>query len=153
MKMEKNQMQKTNNKYLPMFLLALFGMLFVLPFTLAAVAWVTPVANANLTTSVVVNVTYANITDVTTPVSANSSFYWNGSGSWVSVSKTGFACTAAFCNATLTLTGLTDLKGGSLNVTLGNNTLVLGGTNRVVTVDNTAPTGTKIGRASCRERV
>lgn len=121
---------------------ALFGVLLILPLTSAAVAWVTPAANANLSTSVAVNVSFVNVTDITDPVSANTTFYWNGSGSWVAVSKNGLTCTATHCNATLTLTGLTDLANGYLNVTLGNNTQILSGTTRVVTVDNTDPTGT-----------
>lgn len=125
-------MKKTN------LVLPIFALVFVLALSVAtsAVAWVTPVNQANLTGSVAVSVTYVNVTDVTNPSSANSTFYWNG----VAVSKSGFICASATCNATLALTGLTDAIDGALNVSLGNNSnIVAPMTKQIVTIDNTAP--------------
>jgi hypothetical protein len=134
------QMKKEKNfNQLSFVFLAIAFLLVVLPSVSGAVAWVTPVTLANLTTSTTFNVSYENTTDITTPVSANTSVYWNGSGSWVAVPKNGLTCTATHCNGTLTLSSLTQAVNGYFNVSLGNNTDILAGTLLQATVDYTDP--------------
>lgn len=129
------------NKFLGLVLLVT-SILFMSQMVFAAVAEVAPAANSNHTGSVLVNCSYTNVTDITTPVTANSSFYTNQSGAFVAQSTTGFACTASSCTATMALTAGMDSAGVAFNCTLGNNTDTLssGAPLTGITFDSSDPT-------------
>lgn len=129
-----NKTQITRNIFL------VLALLTILPFASATIAMVNPSAGTNNSASFTTNWTFVNVTDgITDPLSANSTFYWNGTGSWVAVTKTYFFCLATSCNATLDITSMSDGH-GILNFAAGNATKILGGTvSGVFTVDTSAP--------------
>lgn len=137
-----NTMRRTNKSLAIM--MAMFSVLFVcfvgIPAVSATIAQVAPAANSNQSANFVANFSFVNITDgITNAASANSTFYWNSTGSWVAVSKSGFSCTAANCIATLDISTMGEGV-GYLNFSAGNSTRVLAGTvGSKFTVDRTAP--------------
>jgi hypothetical protein len=113
--------------------------IFVMQLSSAAVTWVQPLINANLSATQLVNCSYTNGTDTTSPIAANTSFAFNGTGTFIAVSgSSNFVCSANACWTTIDTRTLTDSAGGSLNCTIGNQTLQANTAIRV-TVDNTAP--------------
>lgn len=129
------------------------SLLVLLPMVSATIAQGQPPTGSNQSANFMTNWTFVNVTDGITNVnSANSTFYWNGTGSWVAVTKTNFACTAAMCNATLDISTMGEGM-GVLNFTAGNTTLRLGGTlGGAFRVDKTAPTATISTDVSRQER-
>lgn len=134
-------MQKTETiKITSIALVAMLAM-FLLPVVSATIAQVTPATLSNQSASFSTNWTFANVTDgITHPISANSTFKWNATGSWVAVTKSGFTCTTTNCIATLDISSMGE-GFGVLNFSAGNNTDVLAGTlGGVFKVDKTNPT-------------
>lgn len=132
---------KNNKNILLLSISTIFLFVMLINFSSAAIAMINPVQGANLSANFVTNWSFVNITDGVTSISSvNSTFYWNGTGSWVAVTKSNFICNANSCNATLDITSMGDGH-GVLNFTAGNTTLRNGGTvSGLFTVDQTVPT-------------
>jgi len=135
-------MKSTKNILLLMTLL--FGIVLSLNFASAAIVWATPSANSNHSSDISLNVTYVDVTDITTPTTANSTLYENSTGSWVEVTVSSESIVDAInWIATLDITTITNSAFVTLNISLGNatdlaaSTLLLG-----LTIDDTAPTCT-----------
>lgn len=130
---------RTSNK-IALIILAMFGVMLAMPTVSAAIAWSTPVAGSNHSSDISLAVTFINVTDITDPVSANTTLYHNSSGSWASVAFTSFAQDGTTVTGTLAITAIADIQGVSLNMTLGNDTLVDGGVVvSLITIDDTNP--------------
>lgn len=109
-----------NILFVILFITTLTFLLF--PLVSSAVIIASPADSGNYTGSLLFNVTYINVTDITTPL--NATFYYNLSGAWTRIentSATGCALTGNNCNITLSISGLTD-GFYSINATLDNGT-------------------------------
>lgn len=135
-----------NNKKVMLLIPVIIGIMFVLPMLSAAVTVPRPALNANLSGTFQVDCSYVNGTDITSPVIASSSFYWNGTGSEVLfatrsgdiVNSTDFLVTLTTADA-----GIVDGVGG-IKCALGNSTSprYANGTGSKVTIDDTVPATT-----------
>jgi hypothetical protein len=128
--------------------------LAVISLTIASISFVsaniiTPasITNSNQSINFATTWNFINITGnengVTNPLVANTTFYWNGTGAFVAVTKTGLSFNNTVVSATLTISSMSDGV-GSLRLIVGNqtalnNTMVDTGRFRV---DTTSPTET-----------
>lgn len=109
----------------------------------AAVTVVAPTTGAYLSGTFLVNCSYENITDIVTPTIANTSFYWNGSGTnVVFATRTGMTVTDNAVYATLRTDDTGIVNGiGTIKCSLGNATMnrLANATVTLVTIDDTDP--------------
>jgi len=102
------------------------GILVVFGIVNAAVSVIIPAIGSNFSSTFQVNCSYVNETDITNPVAANSSWYFNSTGSWVAFANpAGFADNGSVVSITLNAsdTGIIDGE-GTINCSLGNATLI-----------------------------
>lgn len=128
-----------------------FGMMFLvltmaimsLALASATISFSTPAAGTNHSSAISVKVYFVNKTDgITDPVTANTTVYYNTtSTAWTAVTCSSFAQNGSQATCTIAITAIPDSANVRLNVTLGNNTNVLGGiVSGAITIDDTAPT-------------
>ena len=134
------------NKKIMLLIPILLGIMFVMPLMSAAVAvFTSPATNTNHTSAISVIVTYVNSTgnNITSPLSANTNFYYNSSASatWTAVTCGSAVITNTTYSCTIAITAITDRKNFGLNVTLGNASFynASSATVQPLAVDDTAP--------------
>lgn len=117
-------------------------MMFLMMFSVisATVSWSTPATSSQQNGNIAVKVFFVNETDITDPVSANTTVYWKTTGAWSAVTCGSFAQNGSQATCTIADGAIADASSVTLNVTLGNNTLKLGGvTSGAFTIDTTNP--------------
>ena len=131
------------NKKVMLLIPILIGVMFVLPLLSAAVAVVAPATGANLSGSFLVNCSYINGTDLTSPNAASTSFYFvNGTGSEnLFLTRTGFTVTSTNVYATLTTADAVGEGAGAVKCSLGNATSprFANASSGALTIDDVAP--------------
>ena len=135
---------KKQNKIIILSMVLALAIVSLLGFASAAVAFITPVAGANIsTTTFLANCSYVNgtdITDPTAPGSGNTSFFF---GTTLMATLTGPACSVNACWATLNTGDIATDSTGTLKCSLGNSTdKWFANATAVITIDRTAPTAT-----------
>lgn len=129
---------------------ALFSMLLSAAFVSATISFATPAAGTNHSSAIAVKVYFVNSTDgITDPIAANTTVYYNTTATaWTAVTCSSFAQNGSQATCTIAITAIPDAENVRLNVTLGNNTAVLGGiVSGVITVDDTVPVITITNKA------
>lgn len=132
-------MKKTNFLLATIFLVML---LTVLPLVNAAVTVDLPIADTNYTTEIDIYVQYENATDeMTDALSANTTCYYNASGTWATVGAlSSFTINATGFTATIDIDALTDGTGISFNCSVSNvSTLTVSDTINGIMFDSTDP--------------
>ena len=116
-------------------------LLTILPFVNATVTVISPKSGTNHSTTLLVNCSYVNGTDVTNPTSANTTFYSNYSGAWAALSTGTKTITNNAVWATVSLTSAMDKRGVAFNCSVGNTTFVAssGTPQKDITFDSTNP--------------
>ena len=116
--------QETNlNKNFLLLSLGLLSLVMFSSFVMGTVDMVTPTSFTNSSGSIVLNFTYTNGTDITNPTDANTTFYQNATGSFVAITTADtLVCNPASCSLTATASELTDGKGQTIYVIVGNDT-------------------------------
>jgi hypothetical protein len=131
-------------KYLPLMVI-LMGIMMV-GMVSATLTVVSPAAGSYQKSTFLANCTYENTTDIespTAPGSGNTSFFWNGTGTWqLFTTLTGPTCSINACWATLRADDTGILDGvGSIRCSLGNSTVkwYANATSGALTLDDTKP--------------
>jgi|GEM_PF-5254761 len=110
-------------------LAAFFLGVFLVFLAQAEFAIVNPASNTNYTTTFFFNVTYTNVTDVTTPI--NASIYYNGTF----LGNASVTCSSTACGGNRSINSTFDGV-WNINITLGNASLVNGTTGPNSTAQN-----------------
>lgn len=119
MDMRNNKMMR--NKTLLLLTATLLVTFMYVGLVLGAVNMVTPADNTNSSGSVVLNFTYTNTTDITSPIDANTTFYQLISGTSTAISTSAsLTCSSTACWKTATASELTDALSHTIWVSVGN---------------------------------
>ena len=132
------------NKILIGFILASV-LIAILPMCLAATSMVLPKAGTNHSTTIEIQASYVNATDIAGVAAANCTCYHNATGTWTAFTDTitvnEKATTGSNITMTGTLTSALDDTDVSVNCSIGNETAIIGVSPVVVNAfDSTAPT-------------
>jgi hypothetical protein len=115
---------------------------------MAAPTIISPSSNTNHSSAISIEVTFANTTDVTDPINANTTLYYSidDGTSWTSATYTFAGTNSTIFNLTLAITTIADNADVDFNVTLGNETDTIGmeaaGTVTNIAIDDTNPVAT-----------
>jgi len=134
-----------NRKFL---VLMFFGMLLLsVNLAAAAVSWGAPTIGSNHSSNISLTVYFVNETDIIDPTSSNTTLYYNTTTTgWTQVNFAGFAQNGSQVTGTLDITSIADGSNISLNMTLGNDSTILGGVVvTALTIDDTPPAVSFVG--------
>ncbi len=147
-----NKEGKVNLFFASILVLGIF--IFSMYIIFAAIAWEQPAAGSTFSANFTYNITYLNASDITYPLKANTTIYYNTSSSsaWVAIAQSDFTFSdnstitaqgsqSFRVNGTIAITGIADSANITLNITLGNATFIAAGVKSTagITVDDTPP--------------